>query len=156
MIDAFPAPRFTKIFRLDAALGAPIELGDQGGRRRRIVPLTGGSVSGTISGELLPDGSADWQTVLADGTALGDIRFTLRTDGGDVLFVRSRGVRHGDPEVLARLGRGEPVAPSEYTFRTATEIETVSDELDWLNRGIFVGVAGRQPDGVSYEIYLVD
>jgi len=65
-------------------------------------------------------------------------------------------VRHGSPEVLARLARGEDVDPSEYTFRTATQIETAAPELDWLNKGVFVGVAGRQPGGVIYEIYLVE
>ena len=58
--------------------------------------------------------------MLPDGTALGDIRYTLQTDGGDLLYVQSRGVRHGSAEVLARLARGEDVDPGEYTFRTST------------------------------------
>jgi hypothetical protein len=64
-------------------------------------------------------------------------------------------VRHGSPEVLARLGRGEDVDASEYTFRASTQIETASPALDWFNKGVFVGVAGRQPGGVIYETYLV-
>jgi hypothetical protein len=64
-------------------------------------------------------------------------------------------VRHGSPEVLARLGRGENVDPREYTFRTATQIETATPKLDWLNKGVFVSVGGRQPTGVIYETYLV-
>jgi hypothetical protein len=120
------------------------------------VPLTGGTFAGPeISGKLLPGVSADWQTVLPDGTALGDIRYTLRTDGGDLLSVRSRGVRHGSAEVLARLGGGEEVDASEYIFRTSTWIETAAPDLDWLNKGVFISVAGRQPAGVIYETYLV-
>ena len=108
-----------------------------------------------LSGTLVPGSSADWQTILHDGTALGDIRYTLRTDAGDLLYVQSRSVRHGSAEVLARLGRGEDVDPSEYTFRTNTQIATGAPQLDWLNKGVFVGVAGRQAAGVIYEIYLV-
>ena len=108
-----------------------------------------------MNGTLLPGASADWQIVLQDGTVLGDILYTLQTDGGALLYVQSRGVRHGSPEVLERLGRGEDVDASEYTFRTSTRIETASRELDWLNRGVFVGVGGRQPSGVIYETYLV-
>jgi muconolactone delta-isomerase len=93
--------------------------------------------------------------VLPDGTALGDIRYTLQTEGGDVLYVQPRGVRHGSAEVVARLARGEDVDPSEYTFRTSTQIETAAAELDWLNKGVFVSVGGRQPSGVLYETYLV-
>jgi Protein of unknown function (DUF3237) len=80
----------------------------------------------------------------------------LRTEGGDLLYVQSRGVRHGSADVLARLGRGEEVDPSEYTFRTSTQIETAVPALDWLNKGVFISVAGRQPAGVTYETYLVD
>lgn len=93
---------------------------------------------------------------MADGTAIGDIRYTLQTDGGDVLYVRARGVRHGSAQVLARLARGEEVDASEYTFRTATQIETAATELDWLNKGVFVSVGGRQLGGVVYETYLVE
>jgi hypothetical protein len=80
----------------------------------------------------------------------------LKTDGGDILGVRSRGVRHGNAEVLARLGRGEEVGPSEYTFRTATPIETAAPALDWPNKGVFMRVGARRPAGVLYETYLVE
>jgi Protein of unknown function (DUF3237) len=151
-----PHPQLTPVYRLEATVGEPVELGDRGQGRRRIVPLTAGVFAGPrIKGTLLPGASADWQTVLPDGTALGDIRYTLRTDGGDVLYVQARGVRHGSPDVLARLGRGEHVDAREYTFRTSTQIETTAPELDWLHRGVFVSVGGRQPGGVIYETYLV-
>jgi muconolactone delta-isomerase len=154
--SALPDPRPSLVFRLEATLAQPLDVGDTAQGHRRIVPLTGGTFTGPqLNGNLLPGGSADWQVVLPDGTALGDIRYTLQTESGDLLYVQSRGVRHGSAEVLARLGRGEPVDPSEYTFRTATQIETAAPALDWLNKGVFVGVGGRQPAGVVYEIYLV-
>ena len=135
-IFQLPDPRLTPVYRLEATLGEPVDLGDTAHGRRRIVPLTAGTFTGpTINGKLLPGASADWQTVLPDGTALGDIRYTLQTDNGDVLYVQSRGVRHGSAEVLARLARGEDVDASEYTFRTSTQIETAAAELDWLNKG---------------------
>jgi hypothetical protein len=79
----------------------------------------------------------------------------LQTDKGDLLFVRSKGVRHGSAEVLARLNRGEEVDASDYVFRTSTQIETGTPDLDWLNKGVFISVGGRQPAGVIYEVYLV-
>jgi hypothetical protein len=151
-----PDPRLTPVYRLEATLGEPINVGDTAYGRRRIVPLSAGTFSGPmINGKLLSGASADWQTVLTDGTAIGDIRYALQTDGGDVLYVQSRGVRHGSAEVLARLARGEDVDPSEYTFRTSTQIETAATDLDWLNKGVFVSVGGRQASGVVYETYLV-
>ena len=64
----------------------------------------------------------------------------LQTDAGDLLYVQSRSIRHGSPDVLARLGRGEDVDASEYTFRTTTQIETAAPALDWLNKGVFISV----------------
>jgi hypothetical protein len=156
MSDRLPDPHLTRIYRLEATLGQALDLGDVASGHRRIVPLTGGAFTGPeLSGKLLPGASADWQIVLPDGTALGDIRYTLQTDGGDLLYVQSRGVRHGSAEVLARLGRGEDVDASEYTFRTSTRIETAAPDLDWLNKGVFISVGGRHAAGVIYETYLV-
>jgi len=156
MSGPLPDPQLTMVFRLEASVGEPLELGEIQDARRRIVPLTGGTFTGpALNGELLPGASADWQTILPDGTALGDIRYTLTTSEGALLSVRSQGIRHGPPAVLSRLARGEDVDPSEYTFRTATRIETAAPELDWLNRGIFVSVGARRPGGVVYETYLV-
>jgi hypothetical protein len=157
MSTMLPDPRLTLVYRLEATLGEPLELGDTTQGHRRIVPLTTGSFSGPeLNGSLLAGASADWQTVLSDGTALGDIRYTLRTDRGDLLYVQSRAVRHGTPQVLARLAGGEDVDASEYTFRTSSQIASGAPDLDWLNKGVFIGVGGRRPGGVIYETYLVE
>jgi hypothetical protein len=156
MSARLPDPSLTRVYRLEATLGETLDLGGLGQGRRRIVPLTGGTFAGPeLNGKLLPGSSADWQTILPDGTALGDIRYTLQTDDGDLLYVQSRGVRHGSADVLERLARGEDVDATEYTFRTSTQIETAAAALEWLNKGIFISVGGRKPDAVIYETYLV-
>ena len=153
---SLPDPRLTKVYRLEATLGQPLDIGDVPGGHRRIVPLTSGTFAGPeINGKLLSGASADWQIGLPDGTTLGDIRYTLQTNAGDLLYVQSRGVRHGPAEVLARLARGEKVDASEYTFRTSTQIETAAPDLEWLNKGVFISVGGRRAGAVIYETYLV-
>ena len=155
-MSRLPEPRLTRVYRLEAALGEPLDLGDVSQGHRRIIPLTGGTFTGPeLNGKLLSGVSADWQIVLRDGTTLGDIRYTLQTDDGALLYVQSRGVRHGSADVLARLGRGDDVDASEYTFRASTQIETASRDLDWLNKGVFISVGGRRQGGVIYETYLV-
>lgn len=152
-----PKPRLTHVYRLEVTLGEVLNLGEGPMGQRRIAPLVGGRFDGPkLHGVLVPGASADWQTVMPDGTTLGDIRYTLQTDTGDLLYVKSRSVRHGSAAVLARLRRGEDVDATEYTFRTSTQIEVTSPELDWLNKGIFIGVGARQPATVVYETYLVE
>lgn len=156
MNNRLPDPFLELIYRLEASIGDPQDVGQISAGHRRIVPLTGGTFNGPeLRGTLIPGASADWQTILPDGTALGDVRYTLETESGDVLYVQSQGVRHGSPGILERLGRGEDVDAGEYTFRTAVKIETGADSLEWLNKGIFVSVGGRQSGGVIYEVYLV-
>jgi muconolactone delta-isomerase len=155
--DDLPSPRLVPVFRLDADLAPASDLGPLPAGHRRIVPLTAGTITGpAVTGTLLPGASADWQTVLADGTALGDIRYTLATDDGDLLDVRSHSIRHGDAPVLARLARGEDVDPREYVFRAATRIETAAEGLAWMNKGVFVTVGARRAGGVTYDTYLVE
>ena len=75
---------------------------------------------------------------------------------GALILVRSDGVRHGAPEVMARLGRGEEVAPGEYTFRVAIRMETADPGLAWLNDGVFIGVGAREATAVVYDVHLVE
>jgi uncharacterized protein DUF3237 len=157
MATDLPAPRLRHAFRLDATLAAPVDVGDTPQGRRRIVALTGGRAEGpALSADLLPAGAADWQLVRPSGSAVADLRYTLRTDRGAAVYVQAHGVRHGPPDVLARLAAGEEVDPAAYTFRTAVTIETADAELAWLNDGVFVAVGGRWPQGVSYDVYLVE
>ncbi|HEY6758447.1 MAG TPA: DUF3237 domain-containing protein [Baekduia sp.] len=153
---SLPTPTLRHVYRLEAEIEAPLDLGQTPAGHRRVVAYAGGRFSGDgLAGELVP-GGGDWQVLRPDGGARVDIRYTLRTDAGTLLMVTSTGVRHGPAEVLARLGRGEDVDPAEYTFRTQLSIETSDPDLAWVNDGVFVAVGGRQPEGVVYDVYLVE
>jgi uncharacterized protein DUF3237 len=153
---ALPQPELRLVYRMRAELGEPLDLGVTPAGHRKLVPLTGGRFEGPeLAGTVLPGGSADWQIVQPDGSVFVEIRYTLRTDDGALLMSESRGVRHGPPDVLERIVRGEEVAPDEYTYRTAVSIETSASQLRWLNHGVFVCVGAREPGAVVYEVYLV-
>ena len=156
MSSRLPDPRLDLVYRLEASLGDPQEVGGTPAGHRRIVPMTAGRFDGPeLRGILLSGTSADWQIIRPDGTAIGDVRYTLETQEGDLLFVQSRSVRHGSAEVLERLGRGEDVDAGQYTFRGAVTIESAAQHLHWLNKGIFVSVRGRQSGAVIYEVYVL-
>lgn len=131
-------------FEARVAVAAPLVIGPATIGLRRVVPITGGTVSGPrFTGRVVP-GGADWQVVRPDGVLVVEARYTLESHDGVFIMVTNRGLRHGPAEVIERLTRGEPVDPSQYYFRTAAEFEAPADsDYAWLNRAIFVGVAQR-------------
>lgn len=140
---------------LDVLLGPPIELGQSPRGRRRIIPIIGGTVTGErLSGRILNLG-ADWQTVFADGSAELDTRYSIETNDGATIDVRNFGYRHGPPDVLASLARGEHVDPTRYYMRTQPRFETGDARYAWLNRTIFVGTGARLADSVRIAFFEV-
>jgi Protein of unknown function (DUF3237) len=82
-------------------------------------------------------------------------RYTLETDEGELILVRSDGLRHGPPDVIARLARGESVEPSHYYFRTILRFEASSQKLAWLNRILTVARGRRDVDAVRLDVFEV-
>jgi len=148
-------PRLERLCRATVEIAAPLVVGDTPLGLRRVIPITGGRVEGPrFSGEVLP-GGADWQIVRADGGAVLEARYTVRTPDGALVYVRNIGLRCGPPEVLARLGRGEAVDPASYYFRTTPRFETGAPAHAWLNDVIAVGSAVRGADAVVLDFYVV-
>ena len=152
-----PLPLQTEfLFRLVLSVGTPQMAGSAGRGELRIVPVTGGTAEGPrFTGEVLPGSAADWLRVDPDGTAHMDVRLTLKSASGGVVYMSYTGVRTGSPEVMARLNGGQSVEPSEYYFRTAVRFETGAPDLAWMNKVIAVGVGQRPPSGPTYDVYAV-
>jgi Protein of unknown function (DUF3237) len=131
------------LFDLSADVGELVSLGPGPLGERRVVYINGGSFEGPqLRGSIL--GGADWQILRSDGALELDARYAIRDERGGVVQVLSQGYRHGPPEVMARLAKGENVDPASYFFRTAMRFETGARELAWLNRTIAVATAQRQ------------
>ena len=97
---------------------------------------------------MLPGGSADWLLLREDGVLELDFRATLRTDDGALISMRSFGLRHGPPDVIAALGRGETVDPATYYFRTTPRFETAHPTCTHLNRLVAGAASGdRRAEG---------
>jgi hypothetical protein len=97
------------LFDARVELAEVVSLGQTPLGERRVIKITGGTFKGDrLHGRVRPSG-ADWQLVRADGAADLDARYTLETATGALLQVRSQGLRHGPPEILARLAAGEAV-----------------------------------------------
>ena len=122
---------------------------------RRIIDIVGGTVRGAkLKGRILP-GGADWQIVRGDGAADIQARYTIETDAGARILVKSDGLRHGPPEVLEQLARGDSVDPSLYYFRTVMRFETSDPAVDWLNRILALARGQRDARSVRLDVYEV-
>ena len=152
-----PRPELQFLARFTVELAAPLwDLGPTTALgRRRIVPITGGRFAGPRLNGVILDNGADWQVVADDGATTVDTRYLLRTDDDALVYLRTRGYRHGPPDVLARLAAGEDVDPADYYYRIHLSFETASPAHGWLNRAVAVGSALRLPDAVVYDAYLV-
>jgi hypothetical protein len=143
------------LFQARVEVGEVLSLGRTPLGERRVIDILGGTFRGErLAGRVRP-GGADWQIIGTDGTAHLDARYTLQTEAGALIQVRSQGLRHGPPDVLARLAAGEAVDPSAYYFRTALRFETAAAPLDWLNRILAVGIGARRARIVELDVYEI-
>jgi len=134
-------------------VGPIVSLGQGPLGERRVIELTGGTFEGPEMRGTVLTGGADWQIVRSDGVIDLDARYALKEARGGVIRVVSQGYRHGPPEVLAALGRGETVDASKYFFRSIMRFETGAPELAWLNKTIAVATAERKARRVELKAY---
>ena len=144
------------IFTIHAELEPIMNLGHTPYGERRVIGIAGGSVSGAkLNGRVLPGGS-DWQIIRADGAADIQARYTIESDTGARILVYSAGLRHGPPEVMAQLAKGDNVDPSLYYFRTVLRFETADPSVDWLNRILGLARGQREARAVRLDVYEVE
>ena len=122
---------------------------------RLIGYIKGGTFEGPkLKGDVLP-GGGDWLLIRPDGVREPDVRLTLRTEEGHLIYMAYRGVFRIAPELLQRIRQGEAVDPAEYYLRTTPVFETAAEKYGWLNQIVAVGVGIRTPTGLKYTVYTV-
>lgn len=121
-----------------------------------IYVVTGGTLTGKITGKVLPIGG-DFATFTTATTLKLDVRLVLQTDDSATIYCTYTGFLNADEETykLIKAGKGYQVDPSKYYFRTNPIFETSSPKYDWLNHTITVGLGTITPNGVSYKIYAI-
>jgi hypothetical protein len=140
---------------LQVTVGTPQKIGAVPHGTRATAPIVGGSFEGPrLRGRVLT-GGGDWTLLRSDGVLELDLRVTLETDDGALIHLASFGLRHGPPEVLAALARGETVDPASYYFRTTPRFETGHAKYAFLNRLLAVSTGDRKATGPIYTMYEV-
>lgn len=148
-----PPPTLLPMTRIRCEVGALVTLGAAKYGERRYVPLGGGTVQGPELNGTLVEGGVDWQVARADGVLDISAHYVIRTDDGALVEVQSDGMRHGPPEVMARLARGEAVAAHEYFFRTVVRFQTGAPQWLHLNKVMALAVGQREARLVLLDLY---
>jgi hypothetical protein len=148
-------PRLAEITTIDVSVGAIQDLGPMPLGRRRIIPILGGSARGPRLTATVDPGGADWQIVRTDGVIELVAHYALKTSDGVSISVVNRGVRHAEPDVMARLARGERVDPALVYCRAVPTFEAPAGPYDWMNRRLFLSSVARFPDRVQVRVYEV-
>ena len=143
---------FRLLMTLRVAVGGAQKIGAVPQGTRVTAPIASGDFDGPrLRGRVLP-GGGDWTLLRGDGVLELDLRITLETDDGALIHMASFGLRHGPPDVIAALARGESVDPASYYFRTTPRFETAHPKYAFLNRLVAVSSGDRRPAGPIYTI----
>lgn len=116
------------------------KIGDGPHGTRITFPITGGSFEGDrLRGKVLAGGD-DWTVERPDGVVELDLRITLQTDDGALIYMTFQGIRD------------DAVSGAPY-FRTLPRFETAEPKYAFLNRLLAVGTGEIRVDG---PVHLID
>ncbi|MGQ9427066.1 DUF3237 domain-containing protein [Gilvimarinus sp. F26214L] len=108
---------------------------------RRVVPITGGYFEGPgLKGTVLNVG-ADWIKARPDGTSELDVRVTLETEDGALIYMSYAGILSRTDESLY--------------WRVLPRFETASEKYAYLNNLLAVGIGKRVDGKTGYSIYRI-
>jgi hypothetical protein len=131
--------RFRPLMTLGLSTAPTQNLGIGPRGTRVTFPITGGAFEGDrLRGTVLPGGD-DWAVTRLDGLVELDLRITLQTDDGALIYMTFDGLRDD----------GAPEAPY---FRTLPRFQTAAPKYAFLNRMLAVGAGEIRADGPVHLI----
>ena len=154
--DALLSYSMEHIFSFTATLQNPPEIiGPVPEGIRVNAYITGGDVWGPkVQGKVRPVG-ADWLTVRTDGVGIVDVRLTLETHDGALIYANYTGVLDFGETGYEKFLSLE--LPPSIPIRVAPRFHTAHPSYQWLNRlqCIGIGQLNFEPFEVRYDVYAV-
>jgi hypothetical protein len=121
---------------------------------RMVAVTSGGTVIGPdLEGEVLP-GGGDWLLLAADGIARMDVRATIRTIDGEMIYMTGLGRAGMGTSARDRFLAGETVQDDEVRSRLALLFEADAADHKWLNTTVAVGyITELSRRHINYRVY---
>jgi Protein of unknown function (DUF3237) len=137
--DGSPAMQSRPLMTLRLKTAPTQDIGAGPHGTRVTFPITGGSFDGDrLRGKVLPGGD-DWTVKRSDGVVELDLRITLQTDDGALIYMTFEGIR-------------DDSAPGAPYFRTVPRFEAAEPKYSFLNRLLAVGTGELRADGPVHVI----
>lgn len=157
MAQSVPALPHRHLFtlKLDVDAASASQIGKTPDGRRSIAPIAGGSFEGERLKGLVLQGGADWVRFQSDGVMRIDVRLTLRTDDGALIYLAYEGRFIGGPDAMVKLAKGLTLDPGTYSLVTIARLECGSDRYAWLNTVIAVGIGQQSGFNPVYDFFGV-
>lgn len=153
MTNAAPALEFA--FDIKATIAEPRDGGPGRNGHRRIIAITGGTVTGPrLSGRVLP-GGADYELIRADGNSVVEAHYALEAVDGTPIYVCNKGLFVATKEVIAALDAGQAVLADNYYFRSAPVFDAPDGPHGWLADHLFIANCRFTSTEVTIRVFLV-
>jgi hypothetical protein len=138
-------------------LYAPLEAGQEIDSSLEVNNVRpGGWVKGPrINGTLLAP-AGDWSRALPSGASRLDVRATIKTDDGALIYISYNGIFKDSEETEARAAQGEVLTSKDLYFVIAPTMQTSAKKYDWLNAVQCIGkmVSYKSDSYVKYDIFI--
>lgn len=112
-----------------------------------------------ISGSFLQPGG-DWLRTFPSGTSKLDVRATLKTDDGALIYISYNGILQNSAESAERLFKGELMTTKDIPyFIVAPTFQTSSPKYGWLNSlqavSKLVEIKLGDDGYIKYDVYVM-
>ena len=149
------APSLEFFCELNVQLDPPLIVGETPHGERKIIPITGGTVSGPVVNGKIISGGADWQLLRQDGVIEIEAHYQFKTEDNVVIYIKNIGLRVASPEVALKLAKGERVDESQYYFRGMPKFEAPKGVYGWINDCLFLCTGQRLPTSVLIRVWRI-
>ena len=133
-------PALSHVFTIATPTKPPIVIGNAP-RKRTIIPLDGGTVTGRLNGKVISGDS--WLETRDDGNIEYLVRYLIQARNGDIIADQARG--------FIRMAEKQ----GELYTKTFHDFEAPEGENAWLNRSSFIGHVVRVDGGRRIQVYEI-
>lgn len=141
------------LFSFRAQVEKPQVIGATAEGLRVFFPVEDGELTGPrVRGRVLK-GGGDWLVIRKDGVQLIDVRATVQTDDGALIYATYTGVADLGEDGYAQYLQG--AGPRRVAIRAAARYQTAHPDYLWLNRlqCVNVGEAEVAQRLLRYDVY---